>query len=134
MAPLSCKFVLFLIVLSKSNEVISDWLGLDNLFAIFQVHGYEKSSQLLPKTIKNWATLHEMGGHYLVATLYCSQKWREIMLVNNIAPHQSLFLKYHTASLTQDRNKRKIWKENSSFLKCKTVALIRERHIFDSTT
>ena len=70
MAPLSCKFVLFFIVLSKSNEVISDWLGLNNLFAIFQVHGYEKSSQLLPKTIKNWANLHEMGGHYIVATLY----------------------------------------------------------------
>ena len=71
MAPLSCKFVLFLFVLSKSNEIILDWLGLDNLFAIFQVHGYEKSSQLLPKTIKKWANLHEMGAIiYLVATLH----------------------------------------------------------------
>ena len=46
--PLSCKFDLFLIILGKSSEIISYWLGLDKSFAVFQVPGYEHSSLLLP--------------------------------------------------------------------------------------
>ena len=41
---LSCKFDQFLTVLSKSNEEIADWLGLENSFAIFKGPGYEHPS------------------------------------------------------------------------------------------
>ena len=44
MAPLSFKFDQFLTVLSKSNEKIADWLGMDNSFATFKVPRYEHSS------------------------------------------------------------------------------------------
>ena len=31
-------------ILGKTNELVSDWLGLDNSFAMFQVPGYEQFS------------------------------------------------------------------------------------------
>jgi len=68
--PLSCKFDPFLIVLGKGNDVISDWLGLDSSFVIFQVD-MNIIHNLLSKLIKNRSNFHARGVHYLVVTLHC---------------------------------------------------------------
>ena len=66
--PLSCKFDLYQNILGKIDEVISNWLGLDNSFDIYQVPGHEDSSRVLPKMINNNSNLHERGA-FLSVTL-----------------------------------------------------------------